>query len=82
MLQDPFPYRLLDNDPTKWIQSKVQKLLDDGIPMGIFTKNMAEKLYVEFPINPVYHSLPKTHNDGFPPKMRPIVAGIGSVTEK
>lgn len=42
----------------KRIQTKIQQLLDEAVVMGVFTKNMVKKLFVEHPITPIYHSLP------------------------
>lgn len=36
---------------------------------------------VEHPILPIFHGLPKTHKKVFPPPLRPIVSGIGSLCE-
>lgn len=33
-------------------------------------------------IVPVFHGLPKIHKAVFPPTLRPIIAGIGSLCEK
>lgn len=57
------------------IQEKLQRLLNEGVAMGVFTKNVSEKLYVE-------RSLPKIHKEVFPPPLQPIVAGIGSILEQ
>lgn len=50
--------------------------------MGIFSQKEFDFLWVKDPICPIYHALPKLHKDKFPPPMRPIVAGIGSLNER
>lgn len=40
---------------------------------------MADKLYVSHPSIPILHSLPKYNKGLFPPPLRPIVSGIGSL---
>lgn len=82
MLQDDNTYHALDNDPTTRIQEKLFKLLEEGVQMGFFIQQMAEKLFVKHPIILIYHSLPKTHKNQFPPPLRPIVADISSVHKK
>lgn len=50
--------------------------------MGVLSKMESEKLYAAHPVVPVFHSFPKLHKFIFPPPMRPIVAGIGSMGER
>lgn len=50
--------------------------------MSVLTQKIANDLDVDYPVIPVYHSLPKVHKDIFPPPLRPIVAGIGSLGER
>lgn len=49
--------------------------------MVAITKNLSGKLYVELPAVPIYHALPKIHKETFPPPLRPIVEGNGSILE-
>lgn len=60
---------------------QLKDLLQLGVIEGIFTQNLADKRFVEFPTVPIFHSLPKDHKNVFPPPLRPIVAGIGSRRE-
>lgn len=56
-------------------------LLDWGVRDGVFTQALAENLYNDHLVIPIFHSLPKVHKNVFLPPLRPIVAGIGSLGE-
>lgn len=82
ILSDVHTYRALSYNPTSVFQNKIRDLLQEGVSLGVLTERMAQDLYVDHPIVPLYHSLPKVHKGTFPPPMRPIVAGIGSLNER
>lgn len=82
MLSDVNTYRYLSSDPTKVFSNKLKCLLQEGVAMGAITKKNSEDLFVSHPVIPVFHSLPKIHKEVFPPPLRPIVAGIGSLSER
>lgn len=50
--------------------------------MGAISQGQADKLFVPHPVIPIFQSLPKLHKETFPPPMRPIVVGIGSMGER
>lgn len=49
--------------------------------MGVLSNIEAEKMYVEYPTMPIFHSFPTLHKGIFPHPLRLIVAGIGSMGE-
>lgn len=81
MLSDINTYRKLESDPTPIFKQKLEKLIFEGLSIGVITAKQAKYLLVENPRLPVFHSLPKLHKLGFPPAMRPIVSGIDSLNE-
>lgn len=81
MLADDKMYVKLKNDPTNVYKEKLNLLLRWGVCEGILSKGVSEKIWIEHPVAPIFHSLPKIHKDIFPPPMRSIVAGIGSLGE-
>ncbi|CAJ0935390.1 unnamed protein product [Ranitomeya imitator] len=81
MLNNSNTYRRLQHDPTELFQKKLKHLLSEGFAIGALDKKLSEDLFVEHPIIPIFHSLPKIHKKVFPPTFRPIVAGIGSMGE-
>lgn len=76
MLQDLSTYRALGSDPTPAFPQNLKRLLQEGVVTDAITAKLAEGLYVEQPVTPIYHSFPKVHKNCFPPPLRPIVAGI------
>ncbi|XP_056410173.1 uncharacterized protein LOC130340502 [Hyla sarda] len=59
MLLDTSTYRKLRNDPTKMYQMEFKKILEEGVALGAINKKLEEYLFVENPVTPVFHSLPK-----------------------
>lgn len=82
MLGNKSIYTELSSDPTDRFKQELRGLLDLGVREGIFTRPLAEKMFIANPTVPVFHSLPKIHKEIFSPPLRPIVAGIGSLGEK
>lgn len=79
LLSDNNVYRKLLSDPTRIFQIKLKSLLDNAVAQGIFKQSF--RLFVLHPVTPILHSLPKYHKNLFPPPMRPIVSGIGTMGE-
>lgn len=73
---------MLGEDPTAVFTITLGRLIQRGITMGIINDKLGDFLCISHPIMAVFHSLPKVHKGGFPPQMRPIVAGIGSLNER
>lgn len=74
-------YRKLQADPTLSFRTSLRDLLKDGVALGVITPKIAEYMDVEFPVTSIFHGLPKTHKNCFPPPLRPIISGIGSLCE-
>lgn len=64
------------------MSSALESLLDVRVNMGILSQNDSTKLFNSHTLTPIFHSLPKLNKSIFPPPLRPIVAGIGSMGEK
>lgn len=75
-------YEKLGSDATKRLLTKVHSRLSYHFEKGEFEKSVFEYLKVEHPVIPVIYTLPKIHKGlDTPVKGRPIVSGIGSLTE-
>uniref|UniRef100_A0A8D0D3F2 Uncharacterized protein n=1 Tax=Sander lucioperca TaxID=283035 RepID=A0A8D0D3F2_SANLU len=81
-LSDLTFYEKLASDPTNRLKIRVHSQLEYHFNNGEFDKNGFEFLKVEHPVIPVVYTLPKIHKGlDIPLKGRPIVSGIGSLTE-
>lgn len=65
-LNDMSKYRILKNNPTSDFKSQLSHLLDTGQDMGVLTSIMLEYLFVDKPVVPVFHHLPKLHKNTAP----------------
>lgn len=76
-------YKKLECNPTKTFQRRIDDLLNSLFQQDMITKQEKTFMTVEFPITPVFYILPKIHKTfvDIPPG-RPIIAAIGSLTEK
>lgn len=82
LLSQEDTYRSLTSDPTLIFKKSLGKLLMEGVSLGVITPKIGEFLNVEHPVTPIFHGLPKTHKSVFPPPLRPIISGIGSLCER
>ncbi|XP_044148864.1 protein YAE1 homolog isoform X1 [Bufo gargarizans] len=82
MLEDNSTYLELDHNPTPIYQQEMLRLLTHGLEHGFINQKQLDYIFIQHPVIPIFHSLPKIHKGGFPQAMRPIVAGIGSFTER
>ncbi len=81
-LDDRVFYEFLSADPTNKLKTCIHSKLLSHFENGEFSKNEYEFLKVDFPITPIIYTLPKVHKGlDTPLKGRPIVSGIGSLTE-
>lgn len=67
MLEDPTTYTKLKSNPTKQFLVDFIQILCNGVSLGVFNDKL-EYLLVEDPVVPVFHALPKTHKNKFPPQ--------------
>lgn len=68
-------------DLTVIFLKKLKSLLQEKAIMGAITQKLADKLFVTGLVVPILHSFTKIHKEVFPPPIRPIVAGLGSLGE-
>lgn len=76
-------YKKLDHNPTSEVKLDIHSRLKALLEQGTITKAEHKYMTVDFPITPVFYILPKIHKNftDLPPG-RPIIAAIGSLTEK
>lgn len=67
MIQDKTTYKTVHNNPTRIFKDKLRCLLKEGVTEGALTQNTANKLFIQHPVTPIYHSLPKIYKNCFPP---------------
>ena len=73
-------YEVLEEDPTQNYNNQIYQVLQQAANLNIIDDKMKKTLYNKTPRIPNFYMLPKIHkpnNAG-----RPIVSGIGSITEK
>lgn len=74
MLQNPYTYRELKHDPTRYIAS-LDNILMGGVCMGVINDKQKEFLIVSASFCLIFHAFSKMHMDTFPPSFHPIIAG-------
>ena len=75
-------YKMLSGDPTIVFSKEIKCLLDKALLDQIISKEEYKFMLKEHPVRPILYTLPKIHKSIVPPVPgRPIVAGIGSLTE-
>lgn len=81
-LNDSTFYEKLQCGPTKVLQTRIHSQLLHHFNNNEFDKHAFDFLSIEHPVMPVFYTLPKVHKGlDIPVKGRPIVSGIGSLTE-
>ena len=76
-------YRKLGSNPVATVQKRTHTLLNQLLERGSITKPEYEFMKVDNSVTPVFYTLPKVHKDfEDTPPGRPILAAIGSITEK
>ena len=79
-LSDHNHYELLEEDPTQNYNNQIYQVLKQAVNLEIIDEKMKKILYNKTPRIPNFYMLPKIHKTGNPG--RPIVNGIGCITEK
>ena len=79
-LSDHKFYETLENDPTQNYNNQIYQILHQVTNLDIIDDKMKKTLYNKTPRIPNFYMLPKIHKPNIPD--RPIVNGIGSITEK
>ena len=79
-LSDHNHYEYLEEDPTQNYNNQIYQVLQQAVNLEIIDDKMKKTLYNKTPRIPNLYMLPKIHKTGNPG--RPIVNGIGSITEK
>ena len=79
-LSDNNHYEELSDDQTVNYNNQIHQTLQQAVNLEIIDEKMKKTLYNKTPRIPNFYMLPKIHKIGTPG--RPIVNGIGSITEK
>ena len=79
-LSDNNHYEILEEDQTQNYNNQIYQVLQQAANLDIIDDKVKKTLYNKAPRTPNFYMLPKTHKAGNP--QRPIVNGIGSITEK
>lgn len=80
LLSDTNTYIPVPEDPTKKVNNKLNKQINQLFLKGLFDSNIRLKLVNYNPITPRIYGLPKLHKENTP--LRPIVSTIGSSVYK
>lgn len=75
-------YQKLHSDPTEVFKKTIHSQLSDFLEYGDITRKEFEFMKIDYPTRPVIYTLPKIHKNLEKPPGRPIISGIGSLTEK
>lgn len=75
-------YKKLKSNPTETFKKEIHDVLQCLFERGEINKNELDFMKVDHPITPVIYTLPKIHKNIENPPGRPIISGIGSLTEK
>lgn len=67
MLQNLSTYTYVPSDPTSVFQNELKKPWSEEVASGAITQKIAEHVFVDQPIIPIYHSLPIIYKDCLPP---------------
>ena len=73
-------YRIPPNDPTKEYYQQILKIINEAHNLNIIDEKTKETLQTKHPRIASFYTLPKIHKEGNPG--RPVVNGIGTITEK
>ena len=79
-LSDDNHYEELNDDLTLNYNNQIHQILQQAVNLEIIDEKLKKTLYNKTPRIPNFYMLPKIHKIGIPG--RPIVNGIGSITEK
>ena len=79
-LNNPDHYEKLQEDPTQKFNTHISNLINQVWRLNIIDDTTYNNLQTKNPRIPTFYLLPKTHKQENPG--RPIVNGIGSITEK
>lgn len=76
LLHDDDTYKILVGDPTDSFKVALVKILEEEMALGVLSKRIFDHLNTQFPIVPIFHGLPKTQKDVFPPPLRLSYQGL------
>ncbi|KAM9330952.1 uncharacterized protein KIAA0825 homolog [Gastrophryne carolinensis] len=80
-INDPKYYERLPSNPGLRYKREIDTRIDQALLESAIDKNECAFLKVDNPVTPTFYMLPKVHKDRSRPPGRPIISGIGSLTE-
>ncbi|CAJ0915644.1 unnamed protein product [Ranitomeya imitator] len=81
ILNDRETYGILENDPTERFTGSLRMILDAGLDEKLISYNEYRFLTPRTPMIPTFYALPNVHKGLSPLKGRPIVSGVGSLSQ-
>ncbi|XP_053550225.1 uncharacterized protein LOC128641725 [Bombina bombina] len=81
LLNDTTTYKILKIDPTRNYNKKLNEILNKVKIEGTLNEDEYKYIYTSQPNIPIKYHLPKVHKDPLNPPGRPIISGIGSITD-
>lgn len=82
MLPDKDTYKPLKSVPVNSIRESLHQLLLEGIQLGVLDNRQKRISFGVFSYVPYFPCLSKKAQKHFPSHMRPIISGVGSITER
>lgn len=81
LLRDKTTYEILSSDPTVQYKEELKTILVQAKNDQLISPAEMDFMLPTYPIRACFYALPKLHKGTSPLKGRPIVAGIGSLTQ-
>lgn len=82
ILENPSWYRRISVTRMHDYQQEFFRIIDGAFSRNLISKNTRDFLKNHHPITPTFYALPKTHKSLHKPPGRPIISGIGSLTQQ
>lgn len=82
ILENPFWYHRIPVTRIRDFQQEFFRIIDGVFSRNLISKNTQDFLEVQHPITPTFYAFPKTHKSLENPPVRPIILGIGCLTQQ
>lgn len=81
ILNDRHGYEILPNNPNPQYKQELEGLVDKALNKRLIDKNEHKFLLPDHPVMATFYCLPKIYMGLTPLKGRPVVLGVGSLTQ-